>query len=225
MVKTNLIDKILKRLEKYIIRKNDFHLVGDNFDLVLFVPSDKYLSDTKYSLLISAKKLDNFKQKEVIKDLLTDFKEALNPDEYNAISRLNILHSEDPLVKNLKFVFAYRQPIIEINDIPVGGVNIDYAFLARSLTLDKLIENHALILEIKNSDNQIETINAGIIRIDNNYDVVYYTGQGLREILKPKNDEQKAKSAMLKTQNESYLVQNNYISKIKLDNIVNVAEV
>ena len=65
MVKTNLIDKILKRLEKYIIRKNDFHLVGDNFDLVLFIPSDKYLSDTKYSLLISAKKLDNFKQKEV----------------------------------------------------------------------------------------------------------------------------------------------------------------
>ena len=168
MVKTNLIDKILKRLEKYIIRKNDFHLVGDNFDLVLFVPSDKYLSDTKYSLLISAKKLDNFKQKEVIKDLLTDFKEALNPEEYNAISRLNIINSEDPLVKNLKYVFAYRQPIFEINDIPVGGVNIDHAFLVKSLTLDKLIENQALTLEVKNNNNEIETINAEIIRIDKN---------------------------------------------------------
>ena len=104
MVKTTLIDKILKRLERYIIKKNNFHLDGDNFDMVLFVPSDKYLSDTKYSLLISANKFNNFKQKEIIKDLLTDFKEALNSEEYNAISRLNIIHSEDPFVKNLKFV-------------------------------------------------------------------------------------------------------------------------
>ena len=85
------------------------------------------------------------------------------------------------------------------------------------------IENQALTLEIKNSNNETETINAGIIRIDNNYDVVYYTGKGIREIWKPNmNDEQKANSTMLKTQNESFLLQNDYISKIKLENIVKV---
>ncbi len=184
MVETKFIHTILKRLEKYLIRRNNFNLLGDTFDLILFVPSDKYLSDAKYSLIVSAKALNTLHQKEVIRELLNDFKTVLKFDEYNAISRLNIIHTEDPFVKNLKFIFGIRNEIIEINEFIVGGVKIDNAFLVKSLVLDKLIEHHALTVEIKTENNQSETINMGVIRIENNFDVVYFTGKGLREMNK-----------------------------------------
>ena len=223
MVETKFIHTILKRLEKYLIRKNNFHLTGDTYDLILFVPSDKYLSDAKYSLMVSAKKLNQLHQKDVIKELLNDFKEVLKFDEYNSISRLNIIHSEDPFVKNLKLVFAFREEVIEINEIPVGGVRIDFAFLVKSLVLDKLVGNRALTVEIKTQENQVATINAGVIRIENNFDVVYYTGKGLREMWKPDmTDEQKKNAAILKEKSEEYLMEHDYVGKTPLDDILKV---
>lgn len=223
MVETKFIRTVLKRLEKYLIRKNNFYLRGDTFDLILFVPSDKYLSDAKYSLIISAKSLNTLQEKDVIRELLNDFKGILKFDEYNAISRLNIIHTEDPFVKNLKFGFGFREEIIEINEIPVGGVRIDYAFLVKSLVIDKLIENRALIVEIKTENNQTETINMGVIRMEKNFDVVYYTGKALREMFKPEmTDEQRIIAEKLKKQPEDYLMLNHYIGKTALDNIIKV---
>jgi hypothetical protein len=223
MVETIFIRTILKRLEKYLIKRNNFHLLGDTFDLILFVPSDKYLSDAKYSLMVSAKSLNTLHQKDVIIDLLNDFKGVLKFDEYNAISRLNIIHSDDPFVKNLKLVFGFREEITEINEIPVGGVKIDYAFLVKSLVLDKLVEGRALIVEIKTENDQYETINMGVIRIETNFDIVYYTGKGIREMYKPEmTDEQKEIAEQLKQKSEDYLIQHHYIGKTPLDNILKV---
>ena len=223
MVKTKLIHTVLKRLEKYLIRKNNFQLLGDNYDLILFVPSDNYLSDTRYSLMISAKKLNGVNQKDVIKELLSDFKGILGFDEYNSISRLNVLHSEDPFVKNFKAVFAFREEIIEIKEITIGGVRIDFAYLVKSLVLDKLIEDRALFLTTKNQNNEISEINAGIIRIEKNFDVLYYNGNGLREIWKPvMTEEQKKHKAVLQTKGEEYLIEHDYINKISIDNIIKV---
>jgi len=220
MVELHFIHTILKRLEKYLIKNNDFHLFGDNYDLILFIPSDKYLSDAKYSLLISAKSLNNLQQKDVIKELLNDFKGVLKFDEYNAISRLNILHSEDPFVKNLKFVFGFREEVIEIKETAIGGVTLDFGYYVKSLVLDKLIENNALVVEVKDQDNKLVTINAGIIRIETNFDVVHYTGKGLREIWRPEmNEEERKKAEVLKEKSEEFLMQNDYIHKTPLDNI------
>ena len=102
-----LTNKILKSLEKYLLKKNNFQLTGENYDLILLTPMDKYQADTKYALLISAKRFDKLQQKEAIRDLLTFFKEDLETDEYNAISRLNVIHSEDRLVKNLNLLSTF----------------------------------------------------------------------------------------------------------------------
>lgn len=223
MVETKFIHTVLKRLEKYLVRKNDFQLNGENYDMILFIPSDRYQSNNKFSLLISYNRLNNLNQKDVIKELLTDFKEVLRFEEYNSISRLNIIHSEDPFVKNLKFVFAFREQIFEINDIPIGGVQIDFAYLVKSLVLDKLVSNRTLTLEILAADNSRQTINAGIIRIEQNFDVVYYTGKGLREIWKQDmTDKDKENAEYLKKQSEGYLIQKQYISKTNLDRIIKV---
>jgi hypothetical protein len=218
------INKVLRTLEKYLLKKNDFQLTGENYDLILVTPIDKYRADTKYALLISAKRFNNLRQKEVIKDLLTYFKEAVEPNMYSNISRINIIHSEDPIVKNLKFAFPYRQEILEINNIYIGEANIDYAFLVKSLLLDTLIENRAVTLEILNH-GKIGIINAGILMINSNYEIVYFTGKGLREMCKPDmTDVEKINAENLRKMTETDLIGSEHIAKIGIDNIVRVVE-
>lgn len=216
MVGLQFIQKILKGLEKYLIARNNFHLLGDNYNLILFVPSDKVLSDTKYTLLISAIQLNNLNHKDVIAELLSYFKEILNFEEYKTISRLNILHSEDPFVKNLSFVFPMRERVIEIHEITIGGVKLDFAYLVKSLVLDKLVANRAVVMDLING----QRMNAGIIRIEDNFDVVYNTGKGLREIWKPNmTNEEKIKAEELKLKSEEFLIQHQYIMKTPLEEI------
>jgi hypothetical protein len=223
MVETIFIHKVVRRLEKYLIKKNGFHLLGDTYDLILFVPSDKYAPDDKYSLIISAKKLNTLSQKDVIRELLSDFKESLNFDQYNSISRINIINTEEPFVKNLKFAFSFREEIIEINSIPIGGVQIDFAYLVKSLILDKLIENKTLKLEIINQMGMLDIISVGVVRIEKNFEIVYYTVKGIREMWRQDmTDSEKAKAAILREKSEDYLIQHEYLSKILFDDIQKV---
>lgn len=221
MVETMLLQRVLKRLERYLVQKNNFSLTGENYDVVLAVPSDKFSPYARYSLVISARLLNDLNQKDVIKEVFTDLKGILSFEEYNSISRLNVLHTEDSLVKSLKSVFGFRQEVFEINDMAIAGVKIDSAYLLKSLVLDKLIKDHALTLEVKNEIGTVDRINAGIIRMDQNFEVVHYTGKGLREIWKPDAAE-KAKAEALRKKTESFLLENDYISKTKLDDIIKV---
>lgn len=218
------INKVLRTLEKYLLKKNDFQLTGENYDLILVIPIDRYNANTKYALLISAKRFNNLRQREVIKDLLTHFKETLEPNTYNNISRINIVNTEDSIVKNLKFAFPYRQEIVEINNISIGEANIDYAFIVKSLLLDTLKENRALTLEISNH-GKMRTINAGILMVNSNYEVVYFTGKGLREMWKSDmSDVEKINAEKLRKMTEADLIRSEHIATIGIDNIVRVIE-
>ena len=59
----------------------------------------------------------------------------------------------------------------------------------KSMILDKLIENKALIVELTTG----ETISMGVLRIGHDFEVVHYTGKGLREIWKPDMNENQKK--------------------------------
>lgn len=167
MVETIFIHKVLKELEKFFIKKNNFQLTGANFDLVLFAPTDKHSLDAKFSLLLSAKNFNSSNQRDLIKEFITYFRETLGIDEYISISRVNILHTEDPFVKNINFMFPYREEVREImDDIPIGGVKIT-GFLVKSLVLDKLISNSIVEMELING----EMVRAKIIEINNNFEV------------------------------------------------------
>src|SRR5579872_5347011 len=112
MVETLVINKIVKELEKYFIKKSRFVLSGEKYELILFEPVEKYDPQSKFSLFLSAKKFDNLNQKETIRDLFTFFKETLSHSEYNTISRISIINSNDPFVKNINYVFAFREQVI-----------------------------------------------------------------------------------------------------------------
>ena len=217
------VHKLLRELEKFLIKKNEFHLSGETYEIILLIPTEKYSPDSKYSLVLSAKALNDFSQKDVIREIFTSFKEALDVNEYNSITRINVIHTADPLVKGLKMMFGFREEMFELNNITVGGVNIDFAYLIKSLVLDKLIEGRALSLEIIDPEGNPGTIKAGIIRIDRDYKVVYYTGKGLKAIFAPDmSEKERSVAERLKNENETYLIQHNYISSKKLDEIVKV---
>lgn len=224
MVTTTLVDSVLKGLEKNLVKMNDFRLLGENYDLILFIPSEKYTSGAKYSLVLSYKGFNKLSQREAIKSILNTLKESLRNEEYNEISRINLIHSEDAFVKNLKYMFNLRESVMEINNVVVGGINIEYGFLMKPLILDKLVEGRALVLEVLDENNLLQTINAGIIRIEKNFDVVYYTGKGLREIwgTAQKTQEEKDVAENLKNESEEFLISHSYINKINIDKILKV---
>jgi len=221
MVDSKFIFRVLKQLEKYLLRKSDFQL-GNDYDLILFVPPDRYTLG-KFSLILSAQKLNNPTQKEGITELLNYFKDSLSQEDYSAISRVNIFHTAEPFVKNMKLVFWTRQEILEIRDYPLGGVNIEFAYLVKSLVLDKLIPNQAVNMEIINEKNESESISAGIIKIQENYNVVFYTGKGLREIYKQDMTvDEKQTAEQLKAKPEEYLIEHQYINKVSIDKILKI---
>lgn len=222
MVTVSIIHKAIKALEKYLIFKNDFRLTGETYELIMLMPSDRFLSDSKYSLVISAQLLEKQNQKTVITELLRIIKDNMDSEEYNSISRVNIISSHDPIVKNLKFVFGFRQETFEISDYPIGGNYIEFAYLAKSLVLDKLIAGNAIRAEIL-ENGQVRDIAAGIIRIDKNFRVFYYTGKGLRELFgQEMTSEEKTKAINLLKQPEEFLIMHNYVSFVSLDNIIKI---
>lgn len=89
-----------------------------------------------------------------------------------------------------------------------GNVNPDL--------LSKLKFNTTPILTLSDGS----TINAGIIRVEENH-LVHYTGKGLREIYNPNMTEEEMKVAdELKSKSEEFLTENDYIAWTPLDTII-----
>jgi hypothetical protein len=219
MVETQFIPTIRKQLEKFLISKNDFQLRGQNYELILLVPSDRYSMDTKYSLFISSKQFDQVQRKAAISELLSFFKESLTLTLYNTLSRIDFIHSEDPLVRNLKMIFALPHPMFVIQDISVGGVTIELGYLLKSQILDKLIEGDAVSI-VYEINGTVQSTNAGIIKINRDFELIYYTGKGLKEMWEPANDKETRKAKELQAQTEDYLEDHGYVGRIPFDAIL-----
>ena len=219
MVENTLYFKILKQLEKFLLKKVNFKMFYTNYDLILIVPTDEVDFHRKYSLILSAKIFDTQMQRELILEIFDFLKLNLNNQEYQSISRVNIMKSNDPFVNNINFIFTKRTHAIEISNIQVGGVQIDQAFLLKSLVLDKLRTNYATTFILTDGT----TINAGIECIKPNFDILIYTGKGLREIFQPStNVESVARAAQLKRETQEYLLENNYMALIPLENVFQI---
>ncbi|MHA3787583.1 hypothetical protein ACX0HA_05170 [Flavobacterium hauense] len=222
MVNTTIFKIIENRLEKFLIYKNDFRLSGENYDLILFIPNDSYL-EPNYTLLVSAKRLNALSQRDILMELLSNFQNNLQPNLYNSISRVNIINSNDSFVKNLKFMFPIKNRLVEINDIAIGGVNVERAIFVKPLILDKLVEGKILGIEIRSND-EIKVVKALVVKINHAYDVTYLTDIGIREIAINLNDLRADYNSLIKKYSEEYLVENKMIGKVNYDDILRVSD-
>jgi len=212
------IHNVLRRLERYFISLNDFKLNGRSYDLLLLLPADSGYT-TKYTWIISSKYLDDKPQKKVIHELLEDFRSALSKEDFASVSRISIINSNAPTVKNLNFMFPYRSEIIEISNNSIGGVEFENAFILHSRLLDKLREGNAVTIQNREGD----FINAGIISIDNQYRIKFYTGKGLRELFgRDRMDRENIKLVEKDRKSDDYLAENNLIDFIKFDDIFQI---
>ena len=143
MVTTSFTKKLVQQLEKYLLQANNFQLRGEGYELLLLLPNDGYASAYQYSLLASAKSLNNRSQREVIKELLINFKSVLSLEEYTLIATLNILDSNSPLVKNININFPfYKAADTEVVlNTTIDGIDLRNAVLIRSSVLLNLVRN------------------------------------------------------------------------------------
>ena len=173
----SLLNKVINNLEKYLIVKSNYKLIGNNYDLIFLVANnEKDLLNTTYSLIISSIILNRYNQRDVIMDLFQILKDNLTPIEYTSVFKLNIIHTSDPFVKNINFLFEpfkEKRKITEIIDFSVGNVYIRYGYLLKSLILDDLFQNKNVTFILKNE----EQIKVQSKAIQNNFDIE--TSQGI----------------------------------------------
>lgn len=222
MVNNIIFSKIENRLEKFLIYKNEFKLTGDNYELVLFIPNESSFSQSNYTLLLSAKKLNALSQRDILMQLLSNFHDNLEPIYYNAISRINIINTNDSFVKNLKFIFPVKNHMIEINDIAVGGVNIEHGILIKPSILDKLIEGKILVLEIKSSEGA-KFLKALIVKINQSFEVVYLTDLGINELKFNLDNLNANYISLIEKYTEQYMLDVNMMGKVYYDDIIRVS--
>ena len=169
MVTIAFHQKILRNLEMYLIKESDYRLTGVGYDLILFIPTDYHSFDGRNMLVVSAKSLDNKREKNVVQDLLVSFKSVLSFEEFSIISSLKIINSNAPLVKNLNFAFPFQKRAdveYEINTT-VGGVTLQNARLVRSSVLPNLVMGKVCSIELSSG----EIIRGEITGIDNDFQV------------------------------------------------------
>jgi hypothetical protein len=218
MVKSDtIIRKIIKELDRYFIKLEDFSLKGASYDIILSIPEPSaYLE--KYRWVISAEVLNNKHEREVISDLLVQFKKVLNESEYASIAQINVLNSNNPLVRNLNFMFPYKRDV-ELTNIAVGGVQIEHGFILRSNFLDNVIEGHAITILHKDQG----LMNVGVIEMKQDFTLKCWTAKALRELFNPNMgviDQVDADQIKLRT--EEFHIENELVVLISFEDIIRV---
>lgn len=123
MDKEMVVEKLKRVIKEFENKKGEF-------SLVMLIPTEPTLIDSKFTLLISAPWLDKEDQKKGI-ELITDcLRRFLNDKEFSFIARVTIIHSSDKSVKAINSAFkAVKNNIIRLTNINAFGVQIDEAIL------------------------------------------------------------------------------------------------
>lgn len=102
---------------------------GKKYSLVLLIPSEPLSNYAKWSLIVSAPWLDKRNQKDVILELLAIFKQNLTKEDMISLSRINLIKSNDNVVKSFNAAIRTDWSFGTLKDINFFGVQIDYAIL------------------------------------------------------------------------------------------------
>lgn len=122
-------EKMVNKLK--IIIKEFIDTNGD-FNLVMLIPTDPGVIDSKFSLLVSAPWLDKKNPKRAIRLITKSLREKFNSHEFNYITRVTIINSNDKFVKAINSAFNVRESDVNITNCNIFGIQIDMAILLES---------------------------------------------------------------------------------------------
>lgn len=128
MDKEILVNALLDLIKRYANR-------GRTFSLVMMVPTEPNAIESNYSLLISAKWLDNKNPKEAINEIVKSIiKQAgsTNSPVYRKLARISLINTSDPFINAITSAFNVTQSVSEILNCNINGVQIERAILLES---------------------------------------------------------------------------------------------
>jgi len=114
---------------------SDYSRHGQKFTLIMLIPTDPDVIDSKYTLLVSAHWLDNKSPKDAVNLILTDLIEKIgstNSPEYRKIARVTVVKTSDPFVTAITSAFNVSQSDVTLNNCNINGVLIERAILLES---------------------------------------------------------------------------------------------
>ena len=171
MVNRPLLEAIIRRLELFFLKENNFQLEGKSYDLILFMDAG-WRGSNEYNLLLSAQLLDSRSQREVIHTLLSDFRRIPSYPEYHVLAGLTILKSTAQVVRQAQQTFRYRtsvdNPLVEVAgfEVDLGDEPARGGLFARSVLLEQLKANAVLEVQFSTDggiSSQVRTIQVGYI--------------------------------------------------------------
>lgn len=129
MDKELVVEKLRQVVKEFENKKGEF-------SLVMLIPTEPTLIDSKFTLLISASWLDKENQRKGIELITNCLRRVLNDIEFSYIARVTIIHSSDKSVKAINSAFHVKNSIFRLTNLNVFGVQIDEAILLESNRVD-----------------------------------------------------------------------------------------
>jgi hypothetical protein len=123
MVENDFIKSVEQSVEQLLYNKFD---VTD--EIFLFIPLYHNYSEIKYNLIVSSKKIDNISIRKIINEIFN----SLDQQKQKKINKIDIMSSNENLMNNLKFIAFGNNDLYEINNIRVGDVYLEKAYLYKT---------------------------------------------------------------------------------------------
>ena len=120
---------VVKKLRTLI---KEFIAEKGKFSLVMLIPSEPNVIDSKVTLLISAPWLDKESPKQAIDLIVKSLRRHLDDIELPYITRVTIVNSSDNFIKAINAAFNVTEGKVDITNCNVFGVQIDKAIILES---------------------------------------------------------------------------------------------
>lgn len=125
-----MVEKLIPVINQFVDEKGDF-------SLVMLIPTEPGLIDSKFTLLISAPWLDKEDPKRAIELIAESLRTYFNSEELILfITRITIINSADNFVKAINSAFSVKGSVVDIINTNIFGIQIERAILLVSHRVD-----------------------------------------------------------------------------------------
>lgn len=120
-----MVKKLKTLIKEFVAEKG-------KFSLVMLIPSEPNVIESKVTLLMSAPWLDKESPKQAIDLIVKRLRKHLDNAELPYITRVTIVNSSDNFVKAINAAFNVTEDKVDITNCNVFGVQIDKATILES---------------------------------------------------------------------------------------------
>ena len=120
-----MVEKLRAIIKEFIAKNGEF-------SLVMLIPSEPNVIDSKVTLLISAQWLDKKNPKQATDLIVKSLRKNLDDRELPYITRVTIVNSSDNFVKAINAAFSVTEGKVDIANCNVFGIQIDKAIILES---------------------------------------------------------------------------------------------